>query len=97
MVNELQNETMVAEGTGIEVTESGALAELSESDLDQVSGGSGLANLGSFFGSSTSGFSQHETTFGQMTFAGPNGAGSMKFFSDKGVSSFAQEIFGGSK
>jgi hypothetical protein len=97
MVNDMHNETMIAEQTGIEAIESGALAELSESDLDQVSGGSGLGNLGSFFGSSTSGFSQHETSFGQMTFAGPNGAGSMKFFSDKGVSSFAQEVFGGSK
>ena len=74
MSNEMNRE-MITEIPAM--TEETEISELSEGQLDEVSGGFGM-NFGgfdSFFGSSGSGYSEENFFSGQNTFAGPNGAG----------------------
>jgi hypothetical protein len=91
MVTPNQTETNLAAMTVADTSTAGALAELDASELDQCAGG---ANM---FGNSLSGFSRNRMSFGNMTFAGPEGAGTMKFFDSEEISSFAQEMFGASQ
>ncbi|NJO80313.1 MAG: hypothetical protein HC827_18585 [Cyanobacteria bacterium RM1_2_2] len=60
------------------MTESAAI-ELSEDDLDNVSGGLGISfgDVNSFAQKSGNFFSQKNLSVGQMTFAGPNGSGTI--------------------
>lgn len=54
------------------------MTELTEGDLDQVSGGSmDTSSLDGLFKSASSVFSQSGVSLDQASFAGPNGAGSV--------------------
>ncbi|MGB3135199.1 MAG: CTB family bacteriocin [Nodosilinea sp.] len=55
-----------------------AITELTDGDLDNCSGGcSGFGDIESLFKGSSSFFSQSGVSMDQVSFAGPNGAGSM--------------------
>ncbi len=78
----------------IEPSELGAI-ELSEQDLDTVSGGLGLSlgDVDSFFQKSGNFFSQKNLSVGQATFAGPNGSGTISSVDFQQIDSGAfQEI-----
>lgn len=78
----------------IEQTEM-AVTELSEQDLDAVSGGLALnfGDVDSFFQKSGNFFSQKNLSVGQATFAGPNGSGTISSVDFQQIDSGAfQEI-----
>ncbi|MEM9213203.1 MAG: hypothetical protein AAGD25_02555 [Cyanobacteria bacterium P01_F01_bin.150] len=89
MSNEI-NPEMMTEMPVVDPEETG-ISELSEGQLDEVSGGFGM-NFGgfdSFFGSSGSGYSEENFFSGQSTFAGPDGAGTTSFAGYSSKESFA--------
>jgi hypothetical protein len=71
-------------GAGTIITETSAMTELSESDLDAVSGG---ASHGS-----DAGFSRHRTAMTGENFAGPDGAGSSFGLKREDVDSSSQDF-----
>jgi hypothetical protein len=76
MTTENTSEMMAVEMS--EMTASTAI-ELSEDDLDNVSGGLGInfGDVNSFAQKSGNFFSQKNLSVGQATFAGPNGSGTI--------------------
>ena len=69
---------MMAMGLADEFAGAGAV-ELSDQDLDNVSGGLGInfGDVNSFAQKSGNFFSQKNLSVGQATFAGPNGSGTI--------------------
>jgi hypothetical protein len=87
MVNDVN--TGLIEQPGMTVT------ELSEQDLDGVSGGLAInfGDVDSFFQKSGNFFSQKNLSVGQATFAGPNGSGTISSVDFQQIDSGAfQEI-----
>lgn len=76
MMHDIQFETAALQASD-SALESSVITELSEHDLDQVSGGLSLGNLDSFVQNSGNFFSQKNLSMGQATFAGPNGSGTI--------------------
>lgn len=72
-------------------TEEGAIVELSDGDLEDVSGGSGLGGL---FQDSGSFFSQENLSLDQATFAGPGGAGTLSSMDYQKIDSGAFQSIG---
>lgn len=54
-----------------------AMTELSDADLDECAGGLSLGDFSSLMDGSSSFFGQERLSFGQATFAGPNGSGTI--------------------
>ena len=75
----MQNEQNLEVTMSAETSQEAAITELSEGDLDQVSGGFAidLGDLDGLFQSSGSFFSQENLSMDQATFAGPGGAGTL--------------------
>lgn len=71
------------------------MAELSDSDLDNVSGGFSFGDLGSFFQESGSFFSETNIFFEQTTFAGRDGAGGKTTFIMQAIDTGSTESAGG--
>lgn len=71
------------------------MAELSDSDLADVSGGFSLGDLGSFFQESSSFFSETNIFFEQSSFAGRDGAGGKTTFVLQSIDSGNTERAGG--
>jgi hypothetical protein len=72
----------------IESAAPGELTELGTDALDECAGGA------SAFEATNSGFSGKKLSMGQMTFAGPEGAGTTSFMDSTEISSFANRLFG---
>lgn len=68
--------------------------ELSDQELDTVSGGTGLdlGNIDSFMTGSASDFMQRNLSMDQMTFAGPGGAGTLTSMDFQEIASSARQF-----
>jgi hypothetical protein len=92
MLNEFETEMMADTGAMSEM----AITELSEGDLEQVSGGTGLdlGDLSGLFQNSGSFFSQENLSMGQATFAGPGGSGTLSTLDYQKIDSGAFQNIG---
>ena len=104
MFNEQQSELspklatqteLVVPAEATSVLGEGQMTELSESDLDDVSGGFSLGELGSFFQESSSFFSETNIFFEQSSFAGRDGAGGQTTFALQAIESGNTQRAGG--
>ena len=94
MSNEMTPE-MMTDMPAMDTEETG-ISELSEGQLDEVSGGCGMSfgDFDGFFRSSGSGFSEETFFSGQTTFAGRDGAGSSSFAGGSSTESFSFDTMG---
>lgn len=88
MTTEFNSNKLAAQSSELSAVElpNSAAIELSEDDLDSVSGGFSID-----FGSASD-FFQRNVTMGQQTFAGPNGAGTTNLLSIEEIASSAQQF-----
>ncbi|MDX2239531.1 MAG: CTB family bacteriocin [Leptolyngbyaceae cyanobacterium bins.302] len=92
MMTEFQMETLTVETASlspiaVEATDSAAMVQLGEDELDLCSGGANNA------GSSNSGFSRNRMAMTKGTFAGPEGSGSFQTVMTEEIDSFANETW----
>ncbi|WP_206602818.1 CTB family bacteriocin [Leptolyngbya ohadii] len=95
MTNEMNNTVNEMPMTSMESIEAGAI-ELSEQDLEAVSGGLNLSfgDVDSFFQQSGNFFSGKKLSVDQATFAGPNGSGTISSIDFQQVDSGAFQNIG---